>query len=67
MLSNVSLHGVSLHGGSRGRFNTVASEAEIGVMWLQPRDANQELVEVRNGFYPGASGGSGSSAPLILA
>ena len=35
MLSNVSLHGVSLHGGSRGRFNTVASEAEIGVMWLQ--------------------------------
>ena len=55
MLSNVSLHGVSLHGGSRGRFNTVASEAEIGVMWLQPRDANQELVEVRNGFYPGAS------------
>ena len=37
MLSDVSLRGVSLHtyplhGGSRGRLNTVATEAEIGVM-----------------------------------
>ena len=60
MLSNVSLHGVSLHmyplhGGSRGRLNTVATEAEIGVMWLQAK-----------GCQPGAGGGEEWILPWSL-
>ena len=44
-----------LYSGSRGRLNTVATEAEIGVMWLQAK-----------GCQPGAGGGEEWILPWSL-